>query len=385
MGDGKTEVTISRRDLIAAMLAATAASVIGAKVIGAPAGSLAVAAARNGRYFGSAVRIDELDAEQDLRDAVLRECSYLVPEIDMNWNQVEPAYGQLSFEKMDDLATFAIRNGKRIRGHTLLWHLGVPEWAVQMLRETQDWNVIARYFGSVMPRYGDVIGEWEVVNEPIDTGHRMDGLRQSIFLDVFGPQYINRALAQARQFAPHGQLLINEYGLEYDLPEERDRRYLLLKLLERLRNQGAPLDGLGLQGHLDLRKGHISETAIASFLNDVSSMGLSIVVTELDVKESEYVASAEERDRMAGDEVRRYLDVVLRYPRVLGVTTWGLSDRHSWLQVTPADFARFPGAWADGSGPGLNRGLPLDSSMQRKPMYYAIRDALWSFPNRQRR
>ena len=385
MGDGKTEVTISRRDLIAAMLAATAASVIGAKVSGAPAGSLAVAAARNGRYFGSAVRIDELDAEQDLRDAVLRECSYLVPEVDMNWNQVEPAYGQLSFEKMDDLATFAIRNGKRIRGHTLLWHLGVPEWAVQMLRETQDWNVIARYFGSVMPRYGDVIGEWEVVNEPIDTGHRMDGLRQSIFLDVFGPQYINRALAQARQFAPHGQLLINEYGLEYDLPEERDRRYLLLKLLERLRNQGAPLDGLGLQGHLDLRKGHISETAIASFLNDVSSMGLSIVVTELDVKESEYVASAEERDRMAGDEVRRYLDVVLRYPRVLGVTTWGLSDRHSWLQVTPGDFARFPGAWADGSGPGLNRGLPLDSSMQRKPMYYAIRDALWSFPNRQRR
>ncbi|MGA8575456.1 MAG: endo-1,4-beta-xylanase [Candidatus Cybelea sp.] len=384
MGDGKTEVTISRRDLIAAVLAATAASAIGAKVSGAPAGSLAVAAARNGRYFGSAVRIDELDAEQDLRDAVLRECSYLVPEIDMNWNQVEPAYGQLSFEKMDDLATFAIRNGKRIRGHTLLWHLGVPEWAVQMLRETQDWNVIARYFGSVMPRYGDVISEWEVVNEPIDTGHRMDGLRQSIFLDVFGPQYINRALAQARQFAPHGQLLINEYGLEYDLPEERDRRYLLLKLLERLRNQGAPLDGLGLQGHLDLRKGHISETAIASFLNDVSSMGLSIVVTELDVKESEYVASAQERDRMAGDEVRRYLDVVLRYPRVLGVTTWGLSDRHSWLLVTPADYARFPGAWADGSGPGLNRGLPLDSSMQRKPMYYAIRDALWSVrPNRQ--
>lgn len=385
MGDGKTEVTISRRDLIAATLAATAASVIGAKVSSAPTGSLSVAAARNGRYFGSAVRINELDAEQDLRDAVLRECSHLVPEIDMNWNQVEPEYGQLSFQRMDDLATFAIRNGKRIRGHTLLWHLAVPDWAVEMLRETHDWNVIARYFGSVMPRYGDVIGTWEVVNEAIDTGHRMDGLRQNIFLDVFGPQYINRALEQARTFAPHGQLLINEYGLEYDIPEERDRRYLLLKLLERLRNQNAPLDGLGLQGHLDLRKGHVSETAIASFLSDVASMDLSIVVTELDVKESQYVASAEERDRMAGDEVRRYLDVVLQAPRVTGVTTWGLSDRHSWLEVTPQDYTRFPGAWADGSGPGLNRGLPLDSSMQRKPMYYSIRDALWSIPNRQRR
>lgn len=386
MGDDKTEVTISRRDLIAATLAATAASVAGVRVNATPNVSLAAAAAHTGRYYGSAVRIEELDAEQDLRDAVLRECSYLVPEIDMNWNQVEPAYGQLSFEHMDDLATFAIQNGKRVRGHTLLWHLGVPEWAVQMLRQTQDWNIIARYFGSVMPRYGDIISEWEVVNEPIDTGHRMDGLRQNIFLDVFGPDYINRALAQARAFAPRGLLLINEYGLEYDVPEERDRRYLLLKLLERLKTQNAPIDGLGLQGHLDLSKGHVSETAIASFLHEVSNLGLSLVVTELDVKESDYVASAEQRDQMAGDEVRRYLDVVLQQPRVLGVTTWGLSDRHSWLKVTLEDYARFPGAWTNGTGPGLNRGLPLDSSMQRKPMYYAIRDALWSVrPNRQKR
>jgi endo-1,4-beta-xylanase len=102
-------------------------------------------------------------------------------------------------------------------------------------------------------------------------------------------------------------------------------------------------------------------------------MGLSIMVTELDVKESNYVAPASVRDQLVADETRRYLDAVLDEPAVKGVTTWGLSDRHSWLEVTAADYKRFPGAWSHpGEGPGLNRGLPYDSDLRPKPMYDAI-------------
>jgi endo-1,4-beta-xylanase len=53
-----------------------------------------------------------------------------------------------------------------------------------------------------------------------------------------------------------------------------------------------------------------------------------------------------------------------------------LSDRHSWLEVLEEDYRRFPGAWKNGDGPGLNRGLPYDASMRRKPMYAAIEAAL---------
>ena len=339
--------------------------------------TLAAAAARNGRFYGSAVRIHELQTEWDLREAVLRECWQLVPEFEMNWNQIEPQHGQLSFDRVDALAAFANANQKRLRGHCLIWHLGTPDWAAAILRQRHDWGLVARYFGSVMPRYGDVIQQWEVVNEAILPGARSDGLRESVFLKTFGPDYINRAFYQARTFAPHGQLFINEYGLEYDIPEQRQRRYFMLKLLERLKNAGVPIDGLGLQAHLDLGNGRISQSSIAAFLREVTGMKLAIIVTELDVKESNYIASAQERDRLVADEVRRYLDVLLSMPYVLGVTTWGLSDRHSWLEVTPEDYARFPHAWTHGDGPGLNRGLPFDSSMRPKPMYYALRSALW--------
>ena len=340
--------------------------------------TLESAAARHRRFFGSAVRIRRLLAERDYRDAVLLQCGHLVPEFEMNWNEIEPTSGHLAFDSMDALASLASAHGKPVRGHTLLWHLGTPGWAVQALRDRRDWKLIARYFGSLMPRYGDVIDRWEVVNEPLDPGHRSDGLRDSVFLEVFGPDYIPRALEQARMYAPRAQLIVNEYGLEYDLPDERERRYLFLKLLERLRNAGAPLDGIGMQGHLDLRKGSVSAPAIAAFLRDVDGLGLTTIVTELDVKEADYTASPAARDRLVAGEVRRYLDAVLAERGVLGVTPWGLSDRYSWLEVTDGDKARFPGAWPQGEGPGLNRGLPLDGSMRPKPMFYAIEDALSS-------
>jgi endo-1,4-beta-xylanase len=342
-----------------------------------PRQSLGEISRSRGLYFGSAVRLDELAAEQDLREAVFRECSLLVPELTLKWAAIEPARGELVFADVDDLSSLARRNGKVVRGHTLLWHESVPAWAPALLKEPDGWQLISRYFSSVIPRFGDVIQQWDVVNEPIDVrSGRADGLRANVFLQSFGPDYVARALREARIFAPGAQLTINEYGLEYDLEEERGRRRALLNLVGSLKKTGAPIAGLGLQSHLDLRKGSVSSTSIRQFLKEVLDLGLFVYVSELDVKESDYTQPPEERDRLVADEVRRYLDTVLAFDRVVGVSTWGLSDRHSWLGVTAEDYARFPNAWRGTSGPGLNRGLPFDAAMRPKPMYFAIAAAL---------
>jgi len=355
---------------------------LGAGLAGAlaPAGSAATAglaamASRRGWFFGSAVRLEQLQAEPALRAAILQDCTMLTPEVDLKWNAVEPAPGRWSLGNIDGLVGFAAENGKAVRGHTLLWHRGTPAWVDQRLRDQRDWRLISRHFAALIPRHGDAITQWDVVNEPIETGYRMDGLRRNVFLEAFGPDYIRRALLEARALAPRARLMLNEYSLEYDSREERDRRYLLLKLVEGLKRSATPLDGIGLQGHLDLRKGTVATSSIAAFLKELADMDLEIVVTELDVKEADYTAPADVRDRMAADEVRRYLDTVLAQRRVSGVVTWGLSDRHSWLEVLEEDYRRFPGAWTKGEGPGLNRGLPYDAAMRRKPMYRAIEAA----------
>lgn len=106
-----------------------------------------------------------------------------------------------------------------------------------------------------------------------------------------------------------------------------------------------PLDGIGLQAHLDLRKGRVSAGQIRAFLREIEGLGLEAVITELDVKEADYAASAEHRDAAVADEVRRYLEIVLDSPAVKGVTTWGLSDRYSWLRVTNDELSAYSGMW----------------------------------------
>lgn len=369
---------ISRRRFLA--LAAASAVAADAAVNGA--GGLAAAAARKGRFYGSAVRTPELFGDDDYRAAILRECAVITPELPLKWAAVAPRPGETLLAPVDTLVRFARSHALAVRGHALLWHRSVPDWVQARLSEAGDWSLVRAYFDAVIPRYSGAIRQWDVVNEPIDTGHRMDGLRENIFLKAFGPDYIRRALDEARRCVPHGTLMLNDFGMDYDLPVESDRRYLLLKLVERLRHAGAPLDAVGIQAHLDLGKGPFSESVFARFLADLAGLGVGIVITELDVKEHDYVLPAVERDRAVAAITRRYLDVAFAQPAVSGLVSWGLSDRYSWLPVTVEDYARYPNAWKNGDGPGLNRGLPFDAALRAKPMYDAILAAFVHAPQR---
>lgn len=325
--------------------------------------SLASAAQTNGRLFGSAVHSKMLRASDPGRQVTLLQCTSVTPEWSLKWDRLMPQPGSYDFGDADKIADFARSHGKRMRGHTLLWHLGMPNWANALLAETREWQHVRNFFGAVMPRYGDIVDEWDVINEPIDVGFREDGLRHNQFMQAFGPDYIDWAFWSAHEVQPHARLFLNDYGLEYALSDEGSRRVLLLRLIERLLSRGVPLHGVGLQAHLDLRKGKIYADGVYGLLRDVSDFGLQVSITELDVREDDGFKSIEERDTRVADEVRRYLDIVLDFTAVKSVTTWGLSDRDSWL------------TYSEG-GRMDNRGLPYDRKWRRKQMRTAIAASL---------
>ena len=362
---------ISRRGLL---LAAAALSAPAAAATDEGPQSLGAAAKLSGRSYGAAVCADQLHSDSAFATAVVDQCSQLTPELALKWGAIEPVRGHPFLTDMDDLASFARTHGKTLHGHTLLWHRSIPGWAEAAVGE-RDWEPVRRYFALVMPRYSDVIGRWDVVNEPIALEDGADGLRASPFLRAFGADYVRRALETARELAPRARLMINEFGLECGDERDAARRRRLLRLVDDLHKAGAPLDGVGLQAHLDLRRPRLAPKAIESFLKELAARGLEILVTELDVKEADYILPAERRDAAVAGIARTYLDVVLDQPAVVGVSTWGLSDRYSWLQATSADLARWPNAWRDGSSPGLNRGLPLDAALQPKPLHRVLRAA----------
>lgn len=319
-------------------------------------------------YLGAAVRMDQIEADPRLAAAVLRDCASLTAEIHMKWDSLQPEESVWRTGPADDLVAFATRNDLQVRGHTLLWDQSTPAWVRARLRRAPgDWSLIADYFEAVLGRYAGAVKDWDVVNEPIDT-ERPDNMRATVFQTAFGSDYVERALREARRHAPTARLVINDYGFDYDNPVERDRRSAFLRLLEQLKRNGAPLDGVGVQAHLDLGKGPLKREILAPFFAELADLGLDIAITELDVKEQDRRGSLEARDRQVADHVKAYLDIALEQSAVTGVTTWGVSDRHSWLQSQPVRAGVSPGR--------LNRGLPYDAAMAPKPVYRAIQQAM---------
>ena len=332
----------------------------------APAGSgkpmgtgIGAAAETRGLRFGTAVRADRLD-DLALRAATVADSAWITPEIDFKWDALQPGRERWDWGRGDAVASFAAAHGKGLRGHTLLWEQSTPPWARHALKHGQGWQAIEPWFAGVLGRYGAQASEWDVVNEAIDTEHGTNDLRRTVFRRALGEGYVAEAFRLAREHAPKTRLILNDYGFEYGNPVDRARRLAFLRLAARLKGAGVPIDGVGLQAHLDLGKGPLDTAGIAEMIREVAAMELSVTITELDVREADRSGALATRDRAVADEVRRYLDAVLAEPGVTGVVTWGLTDRDSWLQDRP--------------GP-MNRGLPLDAALRPKPIYWTLRDA----------
>jgi len=320
-------------------------------------------AAKTRRTFGAALEPRHLNPSGVSYETFVGECSSLTPEWSLKWDALARDGNTYDFSDVDRLVAFARQHGMSVRGHSLLWHLGTPKWAEILIAETREWEHVRSYFRTVMSRYAGTIREWDVINEPIDVKGRPDGLRNNQFMRAFGPEYIDWAFWTCHEIDPGGRRVLNEYGLEYPNTEEVQRRRALLKLLEGMVRRGLPITGLGMQAHLDLRKGPVCARCITEFMREVSGMGLEIAVTELDVHEADVRMSTERRDTAVADEVRRYLDVVLQFDAVKSVSTWGLKDDTSWLTYQPGNFPN-------------NRGLPYDAQWRPKKMRRAILDAL---------
>jgi len=332
-------------------------------------------AAAKGLLYGTACRRHNLCSDLNYARAIARECSILVPEWELKWAAsyppLRPTPDTFNFTLADSMADFAQTYRMQFRGHTLLWHLSLPSWFAETVTAQNAEGYLIKHIKTVVKRYAGRIHSWDVVNEAVELKDgRIDGLRKSPWLDLLGPDYIDLAFRVASAADPKALLVYNDYGLDYDTPEADKKRQAILNLLESLKARGTPIHAFGLQGHLGGRSG-LSSDRLRNFLSQIASLGLKILVTELDVVGPKLPLPNNLYDRLIAITYEDYLNVVLDEPAVIAVLTWGLSDRYTWL----SEFA----PRKDGSPV---RPLPLDANMNRKLAWNAIARAFDNAPNR---
>jgi endo-1,4-beta-xylanase len=369
----------ARRRLLTGGLAAGIAAVLPAPSPAEPGEPLRRLAAAKGLVYGTAISAAQIQSDAAFVALVLRQAGLVVPENDMKWQFMNRgAPGDDNFGRADRIVDFAVANGLVLRGHNLLWYHRTPRWFFDLpSRDAKERAIVARV-RAMAGRYRGKVRSWDVVNEPIEPKDgRPDGLRKAVFLEALGPQYLDLAYRTAREADPKARLVVNEYDIELDAPEQEARRAALIALLRRMGAAGTPVDAVGIQGHLRAVGGPpLSAPKLRRFLAEIAALGLDIEITELDVTDEGAPAAIEARDRLVADAYRRFLDAVLVEPAVKMIVTWGLSDRYSWIVRKETNEAR----WRED---GLrSRPLPFDAGLAPKPAYWAMAEAFARAPPR---
>jgi endo-1,4-beta-xylanase len=284
-----------------------------------------------------------------------REFSALTPENAMKWYATEPTRGGFDFSGADAVMAFAEQHQMEVRGHNLVWAQDryTPDW-VKAITDPADMRAVVRaHIAAVMGRYKGRIHRWDVVNEPL--ARLGAGPGDNVFRRVLGPGWIAEAFRDAHEVDPSAELWLNEASTDW-VPGKHDA---LVALVRGLLADGVPIAGVGLQTHRPGVAGP-NEAAFERTLNDFASLGVKVAITELDVPTKPGDPTGLVRQAQA---YRTIVSSCLAVPACTEVTTWGLSDAHTWLNAT-------------GTFPTPTRPLMFDDEYRAKPAFDAVRAAL---------
>lgn len=286
-------------------------------------------------YFsiGAAVNSRSVDTHADLLKVHFNS---ITAENEMKFERLHPEPEVYDFEKADILLRFARENGMRMRGHTLVWHNQTPSWVFRengLPRKKESLLAVMKdHIRRVTSHFSPNLYCWDVVNEAVeDKGSNI--LRRSPWLEIAGEDFLKEAFVCAKESVPEASLYYNDYNA--CVPEKREK---ICTLLRRLLEEGAPVDGFGIQGHWNITAPQPDE--IRRSIEAYASLGLKLQITELDLSlyaqsdpyRPEPGPAPEElliRQTKLYEEIfhifREYRDVIE------AVTFWGVADDDTWL------------------------------------------------------
>ena len=297
----------------------------------------------------------------------------ITPENCMKPQPIHPSEDKYNFVTSDALVDWCQKNGLKVWGHTLAWHSQSPQWffqdknaaaaeaANQAATPATATNApgagrantgpqasrevilerLKSHIMTVVGRYKGKITGWDVFNESIADGGdgTTENLRTYSWYEAVGPEVITLAFKWAHEADPDTELYYNDYNIEQGAVKNTGKHASSLLLLKRLIAEGAPITGVGIQGHWHL---DTNLEDVEKAIENYASLGLRVSITELDVtatghnsgetgvRQGDRTIPAENYQKQA-EVYKKLFEILTRHADVIDrVTFWGLSDTRSW-------------------------------------------------------
>ena len=329
--------------------------------------------------IGAALQADPLKNEAAYAELAAREFNLLFPEGSFLISEMHTAEDPYSLSNdltdLDAQVDFAVENGAEVHAAHLVWFLEAS-WAPWLndIPEERRREFIRKRIVDVMTRYDGKVNAYNVINEAFEKDGTLRGetsqdtdnwLYEENPEEPYG--YIEYAFKEARKANPDAKLFYNDYGLEYDSPKWD----AVLAMVEDFRARGVPIDGVGFQGHLNMKWGGLPPAGgLAEHMQQLDALGLEVRVTEFDVGietgDNDAYADTTEAERLEiqAQHYRDYLNVCLEAPNCTTFAMWGFTDKYSW--ITLEEWGGSPAA----------KPLPYNTEYQPKSAYTALEETL---------
>ncbi|MGZ3778596.1 MAG: endo-1,4-beta-xylanase [Mucilaginibacter sp.] len=287
---------------------------------------------------GAAVDPNQLKTNILYATVVTREYNSVTTENALKFDATEPQQNQFDFSGGDYILNFAGTNHMRVHAHNLVWHQALPDWVLHFSGDSLAWEALFKnHIQTVAAHCKGKVSSWDVMNEAIrdDDGtlrnldvNSGDG---SIWRRHLGPDYIARAFQYAHEADPAALLFYNDYGQEWS----QTKLDSIIALVTRLKNRGIPIDGLGMQMHIDI---NTANSGITDALKKLAATGLLIHISELDIAVNptndpniiyNYDLQFQQSDKYQF-VAQTYINTVPKAQRY-GITTWDVGDADSWI------------------------------------------------------
>ncbi|CAN0878274.1 Endo-1,4-beta-xylanase 1 [Linum grandiflorum] len=263
--------------------------------------SVKVRQTRNSFPLGTCISRTNIDNE-DFVDFFVKNFNWAVFGNELKWSWTEPQKGSFNYKDADDMVDLCKRNNIEMRGHCIFWDVDdtVQQW-IKSLNKQDLTKAVQNRLTDLLTRYKGKFKHYDVNNEM---------LHGSFYPDRLGEEIRPYMFKTANHLDPSATLFVNDYHVE----DGRCTRSTPEKYIEHVLNlqeRGAPVGGIGIQGHIDSPVGPV----VCSALDKLGILGLPIWFTELDVSSVNEHVRAED------------LEVMLReayaHPSVEGIVLWG--------------------------------------------------------------
>jgi len=316
-----------------------------------------------------------LERDSVANNLIKQQFNAATPENIMKAEVIHPGWDTYNFDMADKLVEYGKKNNIKINAHTLIWHSQLPSF----IRGIKSADSIKTYFENhittVASRYDGKVYSWDVVNEALNEDGTM---RNSVFLQKLGPDYIVEAFRLAQKAAPNTLLYYNDYNIE-----SPKKRAGALDIVKKIQAAGVRIDGVGIQGHWHL--GTVPYQHIEESIEAFGKLGVKVMFTELDIsvlpnplrgnvadvgsradnnganRGNPYVSGVPDsvQNALAADYAKLFQLFLKHKDKVSRVTFWGVEDGGSWLNDFPVRGR-------------TNYPLLFDRKFNRKPAFYSV-------------